>query len=610
LLRDTLQHLVESAIDSLIVSGQLPEAARLPVELTDTKNPDHGDYACNFALVATKKAGVPPRQIAEMLSSSLLASDAEHSTPFSAIEVAGPGFLNLRLKPEFVASYVEKVLELGITLPNAQGKASAKFKTSDLNGRINVEFVSVNPNGPITVGSGRGAAFGDALVRVFKAAGYPVDPEYYINDGVNSQQMKLFAESVKSYALDEPFPENGYKGEYVKAVAIDVTRLFRSEDLKTKPVGWWQARSQELMIVRQREDLATFGVSFDTWFSEQSMHNSGLVTKSLEKLKANGSADDECYRAEVVREGKEDRIERKPEECGPLWLRSTKYGDDKDRVLLRSDGRPAYIAGDVAYMESKLGQRGYEKAYIILGPDHHGYIPRMNAVCRALGYPQERFEIIIFQIVRFLKDGKPAPMRKRDGNIYELRDLIDEIGLNAAPNSGKEEQQRIGRDVARFFYLMRSHDTHMDFDIDLATKQSDENPVFYVQYAHARICSVLAKAAEAGFSGDQVPAAETHHLLIHPREVALIKKILDLPMEVARCAKDYGVHRLTTYAVELARTYHHFYDACRVIQSDQPELTQARIALCQAAAIGLKASFELLGISAPERMDREAPPVA
>jgi len=602
LLRDTLKELVESAVDSLIATGKLPEAARASIEISDTKNPDHGDYACNFALVATKKAGIPPRQIGEMLAACLLGpSSTDTPTLFQSIDVAGPGFLNLRLKPEAISAYIDTILKLGISLPNAKRQTPNADSA-----RLNVEFVSVNPNGPITVGSGRGAAFGDALVRVFRAAGYDVDSEYYINDGVNSQQMMLFAESVRSYALDQPQPENGYKGEYVKAVAVDIAAAHGSEDPNSQPVSWWQARSQELMIERQRDDLATFGVAFKTWFSEQSMHDSGLVETSLEKLKANGSADDECYRAEIMREGKEERLERKPEECGPLWLRATKFGDDKDRVLLRSNGRPAYIAGDVAYMESKLGQRGFDKAFIILGPDHHGYIPRMNAVCKALGYPAERFEIIIFQIVRFLKDGKPAPMRKRDGNIYELRDLIDEIGMNAAPSADKEEQQRIGKDVARFFYLMRSHETHMDFDIDLATKQSDENPVFYAQYAHARICSVIAKAAESGFQ-TQHPTPNTQHLLKNPKELALIKKILDLPEEVARCARDYGVHRLTTYAVELARTYHHFYDVCRVIQPDEPELTQARIALCHAAAIGLKATFELLGISAPERMDRETP---
>ncbi len=603
LLRDTLKHLVESAVETLITSGQLPGEARVPIEISDTKNPEHGDFACNYALVATKKAGVPPRALGELLASVLMNGSTD-SSPIASIDIAGPGFLNFKLKPEAISAYVQTILDLGVDLPKA---AAEQFKGQKLP-RLNVEFVSVNPNGPITVGSARGAAFGDVLSRIFASSGYDIDREYYINDGVNSKQMRLFAESVLSYALNQPLPENGYQGEYVKGVAEDVTRLYPNIDSKSEPATWWQARSQELMIERQRQDLETFGVGFNLWFSEQSMHDSGLVTDSLEKLKLNGAADDGCFRSEVIREGKEERIEQKAEECGPLWLRSTKFGDDKDRVLLRSDGRPAYIAGDVAYMESKLGQRGYDKAIIVLGPDHHGYIPRMNAVCQALGYPLERFEIIIFQIVRFVKDGKPAPMRKRDGNIYELRDLIDEIGANSAPAAPKEEQQRIGRDVARFFYLMRSHDTHMDFDIDLATKQNDENPVFYVQYAHARICSVIAKAADAGFVRE-AEAARFDSLLTHPTELALIKKILDLPVEVARCAKDYGVHRITTYAVELARTYHHFYDACRVIQTDEPDLSRARLNLCHAARTGLQATLLLLGVSAPERMDREAKPI-
>ncbi len=597
MLRDTLKRLVESTVDSLIQSGDLPETARIPVEITDTKNPEHGDFACNFGLVASKKAGLPPRKIAELLASEINTSD---SSPVSSVEVAGPGFMNFRLKSQAIADYVPQILELGVDLPNI---ASTQFAGQSLP-RLNVEFVSVNPNGPITVGSARGAAFGDVLSRVFAASGFSIDREYYINDGVNSKQMRLFAESVLAYALAQPLPENGYQGEYVKGVAEDVARLFPQINASEQPVEWWQEKSQELMIERQRQDLNTFDVQFDRWFSEQSMHESGLVASSLEKLKANGSADAECYRGVIVREEKVERLDKTPEECGPLWLRSTKFGDDKDRVLLRSNGRPAYIAGDVAYMESKLGERKYDKAIIVLGPDHHGYINRMNAVCLALGYSLEQFEIIIFQIVRFVKDGKPAPMRKRDGNIYELRDLIDEIGANSSPLASKEEQQRIGRDVARFFYLMRSHETHMDFDIDLATKQNDENPVFYVQYAHARICSVISKGNDAGFSSIEM-GLQHRHLLTHSTELALIKKILDLPMEVARCAKDYGVHRITTYAVELARNYHHFYDACRVVQTDEPDLTLARLSLCHAARVGLQATFKLLGVSAPTRMDRE-----
>jgi len=619
----------------------LPEAARLPVEVSDTKSPEHGDFACNFALVATKKAGMPPRQIGELLKEELLkapSSSSRDTTPaesaspvreddeegvgggesqtlFESIDIAGPGFLNLRLKPEAISSYIPQVLALGTNLPNAKTPQRPEAT------RINVEFVSVNPNGPITVGSGRGAAFGDTLSRVLVAAGSQVDREYYINDGVNSEQMRLFAESVKSYVEGKPLPEKGYKGEYVQDVAKQVAE---QPDAAAQDVNWFQRMSQDLMIERQRGDLALFGVEFQRWFSEQSLHDEKKVEAAMQKLEAAGNA----YRSSKPADAEEDDPNPQPEIQNPksgeaLWLASAskEFGDDKDRVLVRADGRPAYIAADVAYLEDKLGTRGYDKAFLILGPDHHGYIGRLYAVYQALGYPMradgkpEKFEIIIFQLVRFVKEGKPAPMRKRDGNIYELRDLINELGENVAPQASKEEQQRIGADVARFFYLMRSHDSSMDFDIDLATKQSDENPVFYAQYAHARICSVLAKAREAGITvsgssgiaGEGNTATPQHPntgLLTHPRELTLVKKILDLPWEVRRCAQDYGVHRLTTYAVELARTYHHFYDACRVIQPDQPELSQARVALCQAARIALKATFDLLGVSAPERMDR------
>lgn len=673
MLRDHLQNLVEHAVAYLVSEGRLPEAVReVPVEITDTKNPEHGDYACNFALVASKKAGMNPRQIGEALREALVSEPT-----FGAIDIAGPGFLNLKLTPTAISRYVANILDLG--------KGFAQRPTPDAK-RLNVEFVSVNPNGPITVGSGRGAAFGDTLSRVLQAAGDRVEREYYINDGVNSEQMKLFAESVRALALGNPLPEKGYKGEYVadiaerlvnpdtpNLVAIDksineaLSSLdstlnaessvgYRSERLTQLRETFLSARDQiraeieardfgavasgeideaalnedaqqavreavekmttdqiqrsvqNWMVERQRSDLAVFGVEFDRWFSEQSLHDEGKVDSVLGKLQEDGVA----YKASKSNTDAEVEEDDEEETSGggeALWLASSRFGDDKDRVLVRADGRPAYIAADVAYLEDKLGTRGYDKAFLILGPDHHGYIGRMYAAYQALGYPLDekgkpaKFEIVIFQIVRFLKDGKPAPMRKRDGNIYELRDLVEELGKAQAPNADLEEQRRIGADVARFFYLMRSHDTHMDFDIDLATKQSDENPVFYVQYAHARICSVIAKATDSGLASEE---GTDFGLLTHPRELALIKKILDLPTEVQRCAKDYGVHRLTTYAVELARTYHHFYDACRVIQLDQPELSRARLGLCTAARTALQATFDLLGVSAPERMERAA----
>lgn len=626
MLRDTLKATVEAAVAALVREGRLPAVvAEVPVEISDTKSPDHGDYACNLAMVAAKRAGMNPRALGETLKEALLPNPplpsggegrGEGRELIASIEVAGPGFLNLRLRPEAIAAYVSQTLQAGaafghIDNPNPQ--------------RINVEFVSVNPNGPITIGSGRGAAFGSALCNVLEAAGNVVHREYYINDGVNSEQMRQFAESVKALAEGQPVPEKGYKGDYVKDVARVLSDLY---DFSALTPGDWQQKSQSLMIERQRGDLEAFGVHFDTWFSEQSLHDRGIVADRIQRLEDTKVADEEPYRTKlklgkggVVEETiREEQVVDEDDVAGEgttLWLRSTKFGDDMDRVLRRRDGRLTYIASDVAYHENKLTRpENATKMITILGPDHHGYIGRLTAVvaallrgpedtpeanARALATAKEKLEVVIYQLVRFLKDGKPAPMRKRDGNIYELRDLIDELGKNLVPDGTKEEQQTTGRDVARFFYLMRSHDTTMDFDIDLATQQSDENPVFYAQYAHARICSVLRKAP--GVEGE--PEID-YALLTHPREAALIKKILDLPWEVERIARDYGVHRLTTYAVELARTYHHFYDACRVIQPEQPELTMARLALCRATKVALHATFELLGVSSPERLERRA----
>lgn len=609
-------------------------------------------------MVASKALGKPPREVAQIIVEHIGKCDL-----ISSCEVAGPGFINIRLEPKGVAAFVRKVIELG-----TDGIASA------INGelsrkRINVEFVSVNPNGPITVGSGRGAAFGSALCNVLEAAGHSVHREYYVNDGVNSEQMRLFAESVRAQALGHPLPEGGYKGDYVAEVAGKLP----SDALGD--IGATQAAAQSLMLDHQRLDLEQFGVQFDSWFFEQSLHNSGAVDQCIAELVAKGAADEIPVRRklkfakggaiedveieeqaglleEEERESPDSHVgSESPDPAtntNTLWLRSTKFRDDMDRVLRRKDGRPTYIASDVAYHKDKFTRGSKpvdgkiepaDKLITILGPDHHGYIGRLHAVVGALlerpgsgpyGTPEpltevesklysspeerdaclaalaeskERLEVVIFQIVRFMKDGEPAPMRKRDGNIYTLRDLMAEIGRTAAPNESKDEQMRIGKDVARFFYLMRSQDTHMDFDIDLATKQSDENPVFYCQYAHARICSVLRKAEEAGLEVLSEREADLS-LLTHPKETALVKKICDLPHEVWRCSQDYGVHRLTTYAIELARTYHHFYDACRVVNAENPAQSKARIALCQATRLALKSVFDLIGISAPEVMMR------
>lgn len=611
LIRSTIQTLIERAVSEMASRGEIALEGLPPVEITDTRDPSHGDYACNFALMASKGSGVPPRTLAEKLREAVSRVGAD---VFAEIEVAGPGFLNLRLHPHFLTGFVSTVLERGEELAKSHTESGK---------RINVEFVSVNPNGPITVGSGRGAAFGDTLCNVLAAAGNTVHREFYINDGVNSEQMRLFAESVLAYLRQTDLPEGGYKGEYVQRAAEELRGRIEEVDWVVAHI---QTASQTVMIEHQRADLEAFGVVFDTWFSEQSLHDSGGVAKCLEDLARKHVADDEPYQSVVERKkgegpkiGRVDQPKDEDDASGTgktLWLRSTKFGDDKDRVLRRKDGRLTYISSDIAYHKDKFNRPpNADKLITVLGPDHHGYITRLHAVLaalirgaedtpeankQALMEAQEKLEVVIFQIVRFLKEGKPAPMRKRDGNIYELKDLINELGKAAAPNETVAEQLRIGRDVARFFYLMRSHDTHMDFDIDLATKQSDENPVFYAQYAHARICSILRKAVEEGYSSDN-PS-----VLSDPREFTLLKKIADLPHEVARAAADYGVHRLTTYVVELARTYHHFYDGCRVLQAENPGQTAARLQLCRAAALGLKCGLAVLGISAPEKMERAA----
>jgi arginyl-tRNA synthetase len=681
LIRELLLQRLGEAVSALKSSGVLPEGVSVPVEIGDPRDAEHGDFACSYALAAAKPSGMNPRELAEKLKSEL----GDSGGLLSDVEVAGPGFLNFRV--------ADGAWLKGVAWANSRAALLSRLERDDAPTpqRLNVEFVSVNPNGPITVGSGRGAAFGSTLCNVLEAAGHEVHREYYINDGLNSEQMRLFAQSVEYYILKEsgitPDFEVSYRGDYVQAVA---SRLLEQDPslLKDLTPDVLRRSSEAMMIQSQREDLAAFQTCFDTWFSEQSLLTSGAVEREVEQLVKKGAADEVPIRrvlklakggkiedVEIVEQPNEEVEENlhtdapegteAPRQHGnmadaetadrqlqtansTLWLRSTKFGDDMDRVLRRKDGRLTYIASDVAYHKDKFNRpASADKLITILGPDHHGYIGRLHAVVGALlekdvaqktkdGEPlseieakifespderdaclsaleesKERLEVIIFQIVRFVKDGKPAPMRKRDGNIYSLRDLMAEIGRDAAPNASPEEQMVVGKDVARFFYLMRSHDTHMDFDIDLATKGTDENPVFYVQYAHARICSVLRKAASELPSSFLAEGRNEEGLgevnePLHPKEQALIKKVLDLPDEIRRCAADYGVHRLTTYAIEQARAYHHFYDACRVIQPENPTLTRRRLAICEAARHALRGVLDLLGVSAPEKMERES----
>lgn len=622
-MRARVADLVLNALQSLQERGDAPAFDAPAFEVSEPPSPDQGDFACNIALVSSKQAKMPPRNLAMLIAEQLVRSDGVASA-----EAAGPGFLNITLPDEALVSSLPPVLDSADRSIQADDEHYAHVQ-AEMPRRINVEFVSVNPNGPITIGSGRGAAYGSALCNVLEAGGHTVHREYYINDGVNSEQMRLFAESIRAHLNNQPVPENGYKGDYVEAAGHKIVAEHpTAASAETAELQDWAAQA---MIGAQKSALSSFGVEFDTWFSEQSLHDSDHVERGIDHLVNKGVADEDPQRTIIKRKkgGAIDSIEKESQEPGPLWLRSTKFGDDMDRALRRSDGRLTYISSDVAYHKDKFNRpEGADQLITVLGPDHHGYIERLHAVVgamlmepgadqkvdwseddealysskeekaaclAALAESRERLLVQIFQVVRFLKDGEPAPMRKRDGNIYALIDLIKEIGAAASPDGAEEEQLRIGKDVARWFYLMRSHDTALDFDLDLAARQSDENPVFYVQYAHARICSILDKAGGA-------KPSTTPHGPLHARERTLILKVLALPDEVARCADDLAVHRIATYATELARTFHHFYDACRVIDEDQPETTAFRLALCRAAQCALATALGLLGVSAPQRM--------
>ncbi len=547
LIRDTLTQQIRQAVRDAVQGVEAPEFV-----VERPKNPEHGDYACNVALLLAKAAKKAPIAIAQELASRLTGDPIE-----SAVAVP-PGFINLRLRPAFVAGQVDGILQAGTKFGEAHVGAGQK---------VQVEFVSANPNGPLTLGHGRNGVLGDVLARCLQKAGYQVEREFYINDSLTSLQMQLFALSVRAKYLqllgvDAAFPEDGYKGEYVADIAQalrekngDLLADGDEEEVRVR----FQLLAEEEMLREQEQEIKDYRLSFDRFVSERSLHD-GAVEAAIEAMKKGGHT----Y-----------------EKDGALWLRATDFGDDKDRPLVRSNGQPTYIASDAAYHKDKY-DRGYDKMIVVLGADHHGYQARMHAVVSALGYDPAKLVIFIYQLIRLFRGGEQVKMSTRAGDIITLREVMDEVGV----------------DVTRYFMLMRSHDSTLDFDLDLAKKQSDENPVYYVQYAHARICSILRKAADEGLSHEGFDSSKLTHLM----EKALILKLLELPEEVELVVRNLAPHRLTVYAHELARQYHLFYDSCRVIDADDPERTKARLALCLATRTALRNTFDLIGISAPERM--------
>ncbi|MDQ0376986.1 arginine--tRNA ligase [Amycolatopsis thermophila] len=535
-----------------VLSARGADTAVLPATVTveRPRNPEHGDYATNVALQVAKKAGLAPREFAQELADALAAADGIDSA-----EIAGPGFVNLRLAADAQGEQIRQVLSLG----DGYGRGEA------LKGRkINLEFVSANPTGPVHLGGTRWAAVGDALGRVLAAQGADVTREYYFNDA--GAQIDRFVRSLIAAAKGEPAPEDGYAGAYITDIAAEVLRqepsalsLPEQERHETfRRVG------VELMFGEIKKSLHEFGTDFDVYFHEDSLHASGAVEKAVQSLKDNGS----LYHAD-----------------GAWWLRSTEFGDDKDRVVIKSDGAPAYIAGDIAYLQDKIG-RGFDLCIYMLGADHHGYIARLKAAASAMGHDPAVVEVLIGQLVNLVSEGKPVRMSKRAGNVITMEDLVEAVGV----------------DAARYELTRYSVDSSIDIDLDLLRKSSDENPVYYVQYAHARLASLQRNAAELGLKFDN---DADFGLLTLDREGDLIRTIGEFPTIVQRAAELREPHRVARYLESLAGAFHKFYAVAQVLPKGDEEatpLTFARLALCEAARQVFANGLALLGVSAPERM--------
>ena len=549
-------------LESSRTAGATAAAVALGIDppatpLAPPAQPEMGDLASPLAMGLAKSQKRPPREIAKAIADRL--SDASATAEWLAgVEVAGPGFLNMTLAPGWFANAATALAREG----DRHGAGSASTPMSIL-----LEFVSVNPTGPPHVGHARQAAYGDALGRILAFAGHSVTREYYVND--HGRQMRKFGESVAArYAelFDVPLavPEDGYHGDYV----IEIARAIREAEgdaLMPPPFGddaleAFTARGEDLMLAAIRRDLERFRVlPYDRFFSERTLHDAGRVIGGVDALREAGDA----YEAE-----------------GATWFRTTDYGDSKDRVLLRSDGDPTYLAADVAYHLDKAG-RGHEILIDVLGADHHGYIARLRAVLAAGGYDPERLEVPTIQLVSLVEGGEAKKMSKRAGTLVTLSDLLDDIGV----------------DAARFFLVQRSHETALDLDLDLAREQSQENPVYYVQYAHARVRSILAQAGERPPAGDPIGAPS----VLDPSERALVMRLADWPVAVAEAEERRAPHRVVAYLIELAREFHGFYHRCRVV-GEAPEVEAFRLDLCRATGATVRVGLDLLGVEAPERM--------
>jgi len=565
MLIDSLQDLFAQAIAAAQAAGALPSFETPPIEVTHPKQEDHGDYSTNVALVAAaamKKATgdkANPRHLAQAIVDHLPATDL-----IGAVELAGPGFINIRLSDAWLQRQAATIVQAGERYGNIEIGQGERWQ---------VEYVSANPTGPIHYGGARNAALGDALANVLEAAGYDVQREFYVNDAGN--QFGYFIESLYARYAEllgqpVPFPENGYPGEYMFDYARRIVDEHGDKFLhmdKTAALAELREIARKLVVVVLKEELSRIGVEFDNWYSEQSLYDRGLVQDALNYLDQKG---------ELVRRD------------GAVWFAASKYPrNEKDEVVVRSNGIPTYFASDIAYHYDKFLVRKFIRVVDVWGVDHQGHVPRMAAMMQAFGLDPDRLVILMYDLVKLVRDGVEVKLSKRAGNLLTIGDVVDEVGA----------------DALRFNLLTRSPESTIEFDLDLAVAQTNENPVYYVQYSHARICSILARAEAAGFdlSADGESAAMLS-LLNHPSELALLRKMLELEEQVLMAVDKLSPHNLPHYAIDLAKTFNAFYRDCRVVDGAEPDLSRARLVLSQAARIALARVLGLMGVSAPESM--------
>jgi len=560
-IQTQLAALVRTAIEQAQESGDLPRFDVPPVQMERPARKEHGDWSTGIALVIAKEAKMKPRDVADAIVAAIgRAESTVGGDLLSGVEVAGPGFINFRLSHRWLTGLVRDIEQAG----DAWGRTAAAEPEN-----IQVEFVSANPTGPMHIGHGRWAAVGDTLARLLESSGNTVQREFYVNDF--GMQMVKFGQSVAVRYLEllgqkAQIPEGGYQGKYVVDIAKEIVLEVGDKYLNApeeERVAFMRVEGQRRMLLNQRLTLQRFGVEFDVWFSERSLHEEGAVDRVVELLKQLGHV----Y-----------------EKDGALWLRTTDFGDDKDRVIVRStDGLPAYLAADLAYFMDKI-RRGFERLIYLVGADHHGWKREMQAAIRALGEDPEHCEFLIGQFVHLTRGGESVKMSKRTGEAITFDELLDEVGV----------------DAARYHFLRVSMDQTLNFDLEAVVQQSQDNPVYYVQYAHARIASILKHAAEQGVTIAPIETVALEELQ-HESELDLLRKLGEIPEAVEVAARRREPHRMTRFAEDLASLFHSFYRDCRVVSEDEA-LTQARLHLVGATQTGLRNVLGLLGVSAPESM--------